>query len=344
MNGISASNRVKLIRFALQHMKEIGHDISECLQGTGLSDAELADPRCNAQFGLDQEFNFYRNLIALTGDAQLGLSMGKALSLDSFGPIAYAVTSASTVKQALNIAREYGVLAFSLFTIDYRIIDQQSGCISLKPSDKIPDDLLKYYIDRSLSFMVNIAQTLLLPSFSPDKIMLMHSGPQEIYQEYFNCPVFTDSKTLELHGNNTIFHAPMPSPDDEINRLYQQQCQILLSRMTSADIYTKKVQQQLVVQVGCFPSIEQVAEKFSMTSRTLRRRLSDEGTSFKLILDNIRLELALDYLENSNLLIEEIATQLGYNSPGNFSQAFRRLKGCSPNEYRSNHRLSKHKK
>ncbi len=339
MDGNATKIRVKQIRLTLHTMQAMGYDVSQCLQGTGFNEAVVADPLSDVSITLEQEFRFYQNLLELTGDPQLGLTLGKTYSLDSLGLLGYALTSASTVKHALNIGRHYGLLAFTLFTLDYRIVSDSSGYISLRPNDKIPQALLAYYIDRSLSFIVNAAQALVLPSFAPEKIVLMHDGPIEPYEQYFGCPVVAGGDAVEIHGNHVILNTPMPAPDNEINRLCRQQCHVLLARMRSADGFTDKVRQRILEQPGYFPGIEQVAEKLSMTSRTLRRKLSDEDTSFSQIIDDIRCELALDYLTNSELLIEEIAELLGYSSAGNFSHAFRRWKGCSPKSFRVSSKL-----
>ena len=83
-----------------------------------------------------------------------------------------------------------------------------------------------------------------------------------------------------------------------------------------------------------FPDIDYVAEKLNMTSRTLRRRLTREDSSYQEILVEVRYELAREYLATSTLPLEEISVLLGYSAPGNFSNAFKRWHGSSPREYR----------
>ena len=71
-----------------------------------------------------------------------------------------------------------------------------------------------------------------------------------------------------------------------------------------------------------------------MTSRTLRRRLYDEGSSYQQILTAVRYQLACEYLASSKLPLEEISVLLGYSAPGNFTHAFKRWHGSSPRTYR----------
>ena len=127
---------------------------------------------------------------------------------------------------------------------------------------------------------------------------------------------------------------PMPMRDAQTSALCQQQCQLLLARMSKSSGFVDRVRQLIVARPGYFPDIDLVAEKLHMTSRTLRRRLTEEGSSFQQILAEVRYQLAREYLGTSNLPIEEISVLLGYSSPGNFTNAFKRWHGSSPRAYR----------
>jgi AraC-like DNA-binding protein len=93
-----------------------------------------------------------------------------------------------------------------------------------------------------------------------------------------------------------------------------------------------------VARPGFFPDIDYVAQKLHMTSRTLRRRLAAEGSSYQQILADVRYALAREYLATSSLPLEEIASMLGYSSPGNFTYAFKRWHGSPPRQYRQENR------
>ena len=114
----------------------------------------------------------------------------------------------------------------------------------------------------------------------------------------------------------------------------QQQCRLLLARMSAGGSFVDKVRQLIVARPGYFPDIDYVAEKLNMTSRTLRRKLARENSSFQDILAEVRYELAREYLATSTLPLEEISVLLGYSAPGNFSNAFKRWHGSSPRAYR----------
>ena len=96
---------------------------------------------------------------------------------------------------------------------------------------------------------------------------------------------------------------------------------------------------QLAEQV----TLETVADALHISPRTLRRRLAELGTSFQMILEQLRRGRAVELLLHSGLSVEQIGSELGYLDPSNFGRAFRRWTGQSPREYRTTRLLSPHK-
>jgi AraC-like DNA-binding protein len=78
-----------------------------------------------------------------------------------------------------------------------------------------------------------------------------------------------------------------------------------------------------------------MARLLKMSVRTLHRRLSDEGTSHKQLLEQLRRELAATYLRERAIAISEAAYLLGFSEPSAFHRAFRRWTGQTPAEFRA---------
>lgn len=94
----------------------------------------------------------------------------------------------------------------------------------------------------------------------------------------------------------------------------------------------------LLSRPGRLPDMEAIAQQLHLSSRTLRRRLLDEGTHFRLLLEEVRQTLAEELLATGGLTLEEIAARLGYAEVSNFIHAFKRWKGLAPHQYRQRHR------
>ncbi|WP_232313417.1 helix-turn-helix transcriptional regulator [Enterovibrio coralii] len=82
------------------------------------------------------------------------------------------------------------------------------------------------------------------------------------------------------------------------------------------------------------PSQTDVAKHLGLSLRNLQRKLSDQGTCYKDILDSTRKRLTLNYIKQPHLSISEIGYLVGFSNVANFNRAFRRWVGCAPGEYR----------
>jgi len=329
------SHHIKALPPALAAMQAMGHDARQCLAGTGIEPEDLLAPEPRLELSLAQEFRFHRNLLALSGDPLLGLKLGQAYPLQSYGLFGYAFLSAPTLRQALNIVSKYGPLSFTLFRISFRET-ATTAVLQFSRQVDIPEDLLTFYVDRDLAAALAGADPGQASIIRPVGVALMHGdqGRKSAYEAFFDCPVSFDAPRSELRVEASILDTPMPLRDADTSAICQQQCQLLLARMSKSSGFVERVRQLIVARPGYFPDIDHVAAKLNMTSRTLRRRLAEEGNSFQQILADVRYQLAREYLGTSNLRVEEIALLLGFSNAGNFSHAFKRWHGCPPRQFR----------
>ena len=112
-------------------------------------------------------------------------------------------------------------------------------------------------------------------------------------------------------------------------------CQRELEKLTSRESLSTRVRRIMLEKQNGFPSLNVTARLCHMTPRTLHRRLIDEGTAFKEILEDVRHMLAVEHLKSGHLTIQEIAYTLGYTDLANFRRAFKRWEGIPPSGFRS---------
>jgi len=82
------------------------------------------------------------------------------------------------------------------------------------------------------------------------------------------------------------------------------------------------------------PGLETAASRLAMSTRTLRRRLQEEGTTYQEVLDEVRCDLAKRYLAGDELAVGAVAFLLGFSEPSAFHRAFRRWMGQAPGDFR----------
>ena len=137
--------------------------------------------------------------------------------------------------------------------------------------------------------------------------------------------LFFDIQTLNF---------PISLANAEVFKLCEQQCQLNAGQRADGDALVNRIRKALIEKPGEFPTLEQMAARLRMGSRTLRRRLENEDVTYQEILDDVRRDLALQYLEFTTLKPKEIGFLLGYNSVGNFRRAFKNWTGGKLSDYR----------
>jgi len=132
-------------------------------------------------------------------------------------------------------------------------------------------------------------------------------------------------------GEDDSNYLDVESLPNRIRKVYSHR---ILNRMVVGEDIVSKVNRQLIIGRGEFPKLDAMARCLCLGARTLRRRLQELGTSYRQILDDVRRELAVEYLRTSSLTVQEIADLLGYSEVTNFRRAFMRWVEVSPYQYR----------
>lgn len=335
---IPTAHHIKGIRPSLDKMISLGFDESECLHGTGILLSELEQP--DATITLQQELTFNRNLIQVSNNPLIGLQLGEAYPPQAYGILGYAMISAPTLRHALSITANYGGLTFTLFTLSSEI-QGSSARLIFKPAVELEDDLLQLFTDRDTSAAKYAFSQILGVSLPLTKVLLAHpeNNNQQDYEHYFGCSVEFEAESTSLEFSSKLLDTPLPQRNAETSNFCQQQCQMLIAKLSNQSSFIDDVRQMILARPAYFPDIEYIAEKLQISPRTLRRRLKEENSSYQELLNEIRYNLAKEYLSATQISLEEISELLDYSDPGNFSHAFKRWSGLSPREWRKENSL-----
>jgi AraC-like DNA-binding protein len=327
----SVAHHIKGIRPALSVMQNLGFTATQCLAGSGITLAQLE--QSDQGISLEQEFAFYRQLLALSHDPLLGLQLGKAYRLENYGMLGYAILSAPTLGDALTIARDFGPLSFSHFQVDFAIHPHEA-CIIMRQNKYLDSPLLQLYEDRDCAAIIHGTRLALASDFPLLRIELMHAPcDQAAYADFFGCPVLFEQAHMAIYFPADILARPMPLRDPETSEYCRQQCQHLLNKISRKQSLTSQVKQLLEANQTTVPDLPALCAQLGLSERSLRRKLTEEGEKFQDILNEVRFTTAKHLLKGNDKL-EDIALRLGYSEAGNFSHAFKRWSGISPKAYR----------
>lgn len=330
---IARSHTGKAIITQLDILNSLGYEDDKLLLKTGLIRDKLEYTHC--EISKESENQFYQNILHLVDDKLIGLQFGEAFSLQKYGLFGYALLSAKTLRHALQFAINFYQLTFTYFTLDFKVYANKAEFSLINP---LPTEfeILNLLIDRDISATAVAVSEMIGGKLPLIRVELFHTGhgKQQHYRDYFGCEVLFNQPKSKIIFDASILDTPLPSSDPTTSNYFIQQCQMLIARLSSCSKFVDQVRMIILARPGYFPDIDLISEKLNISSRTLRRKLADEQSSYREILDEIRYKLARDYLTETKLPLREISELLGYSEPGNFTHAFKRWSSESPINYR----------
>lgn len=270
----------------------------------------------------------------LTGEPWLGWELGAAMTLSSHGFLGYAAMSSSTLAEAVELAVKYFRTRSTLVELS-SFVEGETAVLQI-------DELLALgelapLLMESLFSSFHFMGMKLLPEV---EIIgeLRFSYPEPAYFERMRpalpVPVFFDCATNQMRFPAERLDYPLRFADPRLARLAADQCEQELASIKAPPTLLGQVRRIILGGAGCFPGVDEVASELHMSSRTLKRKLQQLGTSYQEVLDGLRKGLAVEYLSQSDRTVDEIAMTLGYSDASNFARAFRRWTARSPSDYR----------
>ncbi len=309
-----------------------GVDVETCLLGTGISESQLHDPE--VLIARDQEMRLIENLLLAMPDVPaLGFELGLQYNIATFGSWGFAMRVSRNLREAVHSALCYLPLS-TAYCGGKAIIEQDEFIIDMDPSS-IPQHLRQFLLERDTATTVNLLRELGLAGVRIQR--LEYQGPAPDYAAHIErlcglMPHYGSTRNAIVLRRQDAEIA-LPTYDAHLVRLLEDQCRAQLDRRQVGGV-TGQVRQLLLGRLGLMASLEDVARETAMAPRSLRRRLEDEGTSFRSVVETERQQLAAKLLEGTDMKLDELALHLGYGDTASFTRAFRRWFDCAPGEFR----------
>ncbi|MBP6229571.1 MAG: AraC family transcriptional regulator [Pseudomonadales bacterium] len=326
---LKISNR---LAFYLVRMAARGFSSEQVLAGTGLNAAQIRDETFRAQ---PNDFRrIVRNIIRLTNDPCIGIALGSEFKVSDLGILGYAALTASTLDQSRELFRKYIALTERVISTTNEVCD---GRWFSEIREMFPlGELLPFVVEEFVSQTISLASSISNRPFQILELRVTYARPSDItpYNRRFNCPILFDQPRNLLFFDIQTLNVPVSLANAEVFRLCEQQCQLHAGQRADDDDLVNRIRKALLEKPGEFPTLEQMATRLRMGSRTLRRRLGNKEVTYQEILDDVRRDLALQYLEFTTLKPKEIGFLLGYNSVGNFRRAFKNWTGGKLSDFR----------
>jgi AraC-like DNA-binding protein len=275
--------------------------------------------------------------VAITGDLDLGLKAARELTIGEAGALEYAITSASTVRDAIDTAARYVRLVNDALELRVEVSGARAR---VEIHDRVP--VPRAAVDFEVAGLFRTFRSVWALCPAPPKVLFPHGAPADRleYVATFGAAslVFGAAHAgFELDAG--CLDLPLPSADSNLHAVIRQHAERILAELPRAHDLVERVRDAIARELaGGNPSVAQVAKALRTSPRTLERRLEREGTTFSGLLDELRKRLALRYVGTLDLDLSEVAFLLGFSQTTAFHRAFKRWTGDTPLGYRRAHR------
>lgn len=264
-----------------------------------------------------------------------GLRMAELRQLSDFGEISLLLSHQRNLRDALQVIVQYrhllnDALAIHIEEAGKTVIIREEVINERAPCSRQATEL-------AIGVMMLVRGTAGRP-LAPDQCQLHACGPADpaIHRRIFGCTLVFGSEFNGIVCPAADLDSASPQANEAMARLARRYLDTLpASGVPSLELELRKTI-YLLLPMGR-ATIEQVAQTQGMNVRTLQRRLEENGLTFKDLINNVRRDLVMRYLENPGYSLGRIADMLGYSMPSSFTRWFIAQFGMPPAVWRAQH-------
>ena len=320
-------------RLAYERAQAAGIELEPLLKKAELTKQQVRD--VDARISVQSQIKFLNLAASSLHDEFLGFHIGQQAELRNLGLLYYIAASSETLGEALRRVTRYGSMVNESVSVKYlegkdiRIVLNYVG---------VPRHLYRHQIEFGLTVLIRLLRKLTGLPVEPSRVSLVHRRPGNFseFAAFLRCDIEFGAALDEVVFPASIADILGVSADPYLNKLLVANCEEALSRRS-----TKRSAFRSVVENAIAPLLphgnahaSEIARRCGWSQRTLVRRLMSESLTFSEVLNDLRRDLAMQYLTDHGLSISQIAWLLGYHEVSAFTNAFKRWTGRTPREAR----------
>lgn len=289
----------------------------------------------NGLMALPVMANLVSYLDEKTHDPCLGLKFGLTLDITQHGFLGYAAKSANNMLDAIWLDTKY--LATRTNLISFNVLSSLNlMSLHLDTATFTTQAIKRFFCLTVLGCLArmhhDLSHTVLEAVFIvPFDIKTLKSFKHPLLSKII---WQQDSIAFRVDAPLSVAKTMIVSRDETLKRLLEAQCQASLPQSYELTDLVNMVRNLLKQQLIEPPTVTQLSHQLDMSERSLKRHLQQVGTSYRAVLNNIRIEVATQYLQETDLSIDDVCYRLGYTSTSTFKSQFKKWTGKTPKQMR----------
>lgn len=311
-----------------------GVDSDEIFRRVDLDPAVMKDP--NARYPVSAMTRLWRAATVESGDPCFGLAAVEHWQPTSLHALGFAWLASSTLREAIERLVRYGRMVSNATQAALVVGKNEARIVMTRThANLVIDDAA---VQATLALIVHLARMSCGPGFHPRGVYMRQLQPPpecvSRLQKFFNAPLAFNARDDALVIDAAELDKPLTTANIALAQANDRVAAQYLARFDRQDVEARL--RAFLLETLPSGAVSEViaAQRLQMSRRSLQRKLHSAGTSFTLLLEATRRELALQYLHDSSVSVSEVAYLLGFAEAANFTRAFRRWHGMAPREYR----------
>jgi AraC-like DNA-binding protein len=328
-----ASVCIKAIRICVVTAAALGLPPERSLAVLGVSPEMLADPAARVPHEL--AMRAWTDLPERLGSATFGLRAAELSVSASFDIMDHAMAHCTTVREALEVLMRFQRLLHE--ANDLRLEPAAPGEVRLSQRLRMPGAVAPHMTDFIASQWVVRSRKLTGAAPKVARLELTRPMPDDVseHRRIFDAPIAFGAPRNAIWFDAAYLEQPIERADPSLSPVLRRHAEDLLAALPASNSLATALHKHLLRTLDSgLPSIADAASALGVSTRSLQRKLEEEGTSFKGVLDDVRRALAESYLRDGTRTVSEVAFLVGFSEVSAFSRAFRRWTGKSAVSYR----------
>lgn len=324
---------INYTRIFVMVAEQMGASKETLLKDAGIDESVFQQPETYITFGQYKKLN--RKAAQLVNDPSFYLRFGSSINLTEHGKLGHATFASATFEDALKKAIKFIKILNRMYDLDVEF-GKEHATITIDTI--IPTkDLYIYEIEQITSAMFQALKIMPTDATNLKAVRFTYPKPDYVdaYTEIFGDICHFDCRKNEIEFSTVELKKFWTQGDPMIEKIALKNCEDALNQLENLESLTARIRDVVHNYPNGFPNQEEVARRLNMPLRTMARYLQKQNTNYQEVIDTLRREMAINYLETSSWSIDEIADLLGYSSAANFGRAFKKWTGQPPSEYRS---------
>ncbi|MBA1145964.1 AraC family transcriptional regulator [Ectothiorhodospiraceae bacterium WFHF3C12] len=328
---------------AARAMNARGVEATEVMSACGLDPAVLRDP--DLRVPIQRVNSLLEVACEATGDPAFPLRLASYAHPSTFSILGYSMMASESLRDMLERLARYKRIVSDTCRLELRETpDTVALQMRLACDSEGRPVLSQHSICGFFSVVLRFMRHLHDPEFAPRSAGLTGKPPRfaDALADDLDCRISFGATANHLVFDRALLEAPLPTANPQITRLHERLLVQSIARLDREDMVSA-VRSQIMDSLPMGPPTQaELARRLHLSRRHLQRKLGNQGTSYKTLLDETRRSLALQHLQEGQLSLGEISYMLGFSSVNNFSRAFQRWMGLPPGLYRQrgNHKVA----